>query len=157
MQERQRRFEEFKEWDRRYKEYRKELDEYNKQQEKREADALVPPPQMDPCLSGSSCPAPPQPPTELPPTPEAAHKRKKQSTGSKRRTGPKHDEGEARKERDRRAGRTRPPRKPDHDHLGPWPPQPFKPDPDNKDKKGRKNPCPTCRPEIPYIEPKSPK
>jgi RHS repeat-associated protein len=85
--------------------------------------------------------AQPQPP---PPPVKAEH-----TKGKRPSTKPKHDIGKARKKKERDFTGNRIPRKPNHDHLGPWPPKPAKPG-----EPSRPNPCPTCKPKWPRIEPK---
>jgi RHS repeat-associated protein len=116
-------------------------------------DRIVPPtsdPFRVPGPPGPDVPgAPGYRPPQLAPTPVGAEHRKARPS-----TKPKHEKGQRRKKPEKADPRRRPPLKPDHDHVGPWPVKPFKPDPANPDKKPRKNPCPNCRPKIPQIEPK---
>jgi RHS repeat-associated protein len=89
-----------------------------------------------------------------PQAPPQASQAKEHTKDARPSTEEKHEEGEARKTKDRGGEKgdkkRRPPRKRHDDHIGPWPPKPVDP---NSGDPHRKNPCPGCRKQYPFIEP----
>ncbi|HZH30464.1 MAG TPA: RHS repeat-associated core domain-containing protein [Pyrinomonadaceae bacterium] len=143
-EERQRRMDEYRRWQQHHQNQREE-------QERREAYDFIPSP-----VPGGVPVPPGSPGAPLPKTTTSPRQADEHTSGARPSTEEKHEEGKARKKKDRGGEkgdkRRRHPRKPHDKHVGPWPPQPA--DPNKPEEPSRKNPCPECRKTIPRIKPK---